>query len=309
LELRHLRYFLAIAEAASFTRAAVKLQITQPTLSHQIKQLEQEIGSPLFDRVGLKVRLTAQGKVLKSYAEQALSVIESGVTAVTELGGLIHGHLRIGVFHSFGNSLLPPILAQFIQSYPGVHVVLRQQSRAEMEQGLINGDLDFAVGYAPAVSDRILEEALFTESFALAVGVRHPWFARKRVGLSELHGESLVLQTPEHPSRRIIDKYLQSRGIAPRIIAEMNSNEAVLATVRCGALATLLSERIVAGIPDLHAMPLAEPALARTAAIFWHRNIYRPTAARLAADMIRTAYAQPPKRRKKSKTTPRIAKN
>lgn len=303
MELRHLRYFLAVAEASSFTRAAGKLQITQPTLSHQIKQFEQEIGSPLFDRVGPKVRLTAQGRVMKGYAEQALSVIDSGVTAVAELGGLIHGQLSIGVFHSFGSSLLPPILARFIQSYPGVHVVLRQQSRGEMEQGLINGDLDFAVGYAPAMSDRIMEECLFTESFVLAVGVQHPWFTRKHAALGDLHGQPLVLLTPEHPSRQIIDKCLQSKGIVPRVIAEMNSNEAVLATVRCSALATLLSERIVAATPDLHAMPLAEPALARTAAVFWHRNAYRPTAARLAADMIRAAYAPLRKRRGRIQVT------
>jgi len=123
MELRHLRYFLAIAETASFTRAAERLRLTQPTLSHQIKQLEQELGAPLFDRMGLKVRLTAKGKVLKSYAEQALNVIESGLTAVSDLDGLVHGELHVGVFHSFATSLLPQTLAQFIQSHPGVHVV------------------------------------------------------------------------------------------------------------------------------------------------------------------------------------------
>jgi LysR family cyn operon transcriptional activator len=291
MELRHLRYFLAIAETSSFTRAAVKLRVTQPTLSHQIKQLEQEIGAPLFDRVGLRTCLTSQGKVLKTYAEQAINVIESGLTAIAELDGLIHGHLRVGVFNSFSSSLLPTTLAQFIQNYPGVHVVLRQQSRADMEQGLVNGDLDLAIGYAPAASDNIVGETLFTDPMALAVGKRHPWFGRKRINLRELHGQPLVLQTPEHPSRQMIDKYLQSKKIVPRVLAEMNSNEAVLATVRCGTLATLLSARVLAGVPGLHAIRLPERALSRTAAIFWHRGSYRPAAARLAAEMIKTAYA------------------
>jgi LysR family cyn operon transcriptional activator len=291
MELRHLRYFLAIAESSSFTRAAVKLRVTQPTLSHQIKQLELEIGSPLFDRVGLRTSLTAQGKVLKTYAEQAINVIESGLTAVAELDGLIHGHLRVGVFHSFGSTLLPTTLAQFIQNYPGVHVVLRQQSRIEMEQGLVNGEIDLAVGYTPADSEKIVEERLFTDPVALVVGKRHPWSARRRISLNELHGQSLVLQTSEHPSRQLIDKYLHSKKIVPRIMAEMNSNEAVLATVRCSTLASLLSARVLAGVPGVRAIRLSEPALSRTAAIFWHRGGYRPAAARKAAEMIRAAYA------------------
>ena len=302
MELRHLRYFLAIAETASFTRAAERLRLTQPTLSHQIKQLEQELGAPLFDRMGLKVRLTAKGKVLKSYAEQALNVIESGLTAVSDLDGLVHGELHVGVFHSFATSLLPQTLAQFIQSHPGVHVVLRQQSRAEMEQGLINGDLDFAVGYAPPVSERIVAETLFTEPFVLAVGEHHPWSALSKIEPRRLHDQPLVLLTPEHPSRQLIDRYFQSKGVAPRVVAEMNSNEAVLAMVRFSSLATILSERIVAGTAGLKAVPLAGPALARTAALFWNREAYRPAAARLAAEMIRAAHA--PRARGK---TPRAA--
>lgn len=291
MELRHLRYFLAIAETASFTRAAASLRITQPTLSHQIKQLEKEIGSPLFDRIGLRVRLTAQGSVLKSYAEQVLNVIGSGLAAVAELEHLVRGQLRIGVFRSFGNSLLPPVLTQFMDRYPGVHILLRQQSRLEMERGLIDGKLDFAIGYTPSVSDKIVEEKLFTERLAVAVGKRHPWFTRRRISVGQLHGQSMVLLAAEHPARRLIDECFKTKGIVPHIAAEMNSNEAIVATVRLSALATLLSERMLVGIDDVHSMPLAESTLVRTAVILWHRDAHRPAAARLAAEMIREAYA------------------
>jgi LysR family cyn operon transcriptional activator len=291
MELRHLRYFLAIAETGSFTHAAHKLHITQPTLSHQIKQFEQGLGAPLFDRVGLKVRLTAKGKVLKTYAEQALNVIESGLTAVADLDGLIHGQLRIGVFHSFATSLLPRALGQFIHDHPGVHVVLRQESRSEMEHDLINGELDFAIGYAPPGSDRIVAEKLFTETFVLAVGDQHPWAGLKRIDVRRLQDQSLVLLTPEHPSRQLIDRYFASKDVAPRVVAEMKPNEAVLAMVRYNALATVLPERIVAGTPGLRIVPFIGPTPTRTAALFWTRDGYRPAAARLAARMIHDAYA------------------
>jgi len=295
MELRHLRYFLAIAEAGGFTRAAQKLRITQPTLSHQIKQLERDLGAPLFDRVGLKVRLTARGKVLKGYAEQALRTIESGLTAVADLDGLVHGELRIGVFHSFATSLLPRALGQFIQDHPGVHVVLRQASRAEMEHDLMSGDLDFAIGYAPPAAPRVVAEKLFTEKFVLAVGERHRWSALKKIDVTRLQDEPLVLLTPEHPSRQLIARYFAASGVKPRVIAEMKPNEAVLAVVRHSALATTLPERIVAGTPGLKVVPFRGDAPSRTAALFWTRDGYRSAAARLAADTIRAAYAAGPR--------------
>ena len=107
MELRHLHYFLSIAETSSFTRAAASLHVTQPTLSHQIRQLEREIGKPLFDRMGRGVRLTEPGKVLQDYARRAIKEIQSGLRAVAELDGLVHGKLAVGVFRTYSSSPLP----------------------------------------------------------------------------------------------------------------------------------------------------------------------------------------------------------
>jgi LysR family cyn operon transcriptional activator len=123
MELRHLRYFLKIAETSSFTQAAKALNITQPTLSHQIKQLEEEIGTPLFDRAGRTVQLTAQGAVFKTCAEGALREIEQGLTALSELEGLVRGTVTIGVFRSFSSSLLPPVLARFSRPSDSARVI------------------------------------------------------------------------------------------------------------------------------------------------------------------------------------------
>jgi LysR family cyn operon transcriptional activator len=291
VELRHLRYFLAIADTLSFTRAAAKLRITQPALSHQIKQLEQEIGTPLFDRSGARLRLTAEGEVMKTCAEQAFRVIDSGLAAVSDLNGLVRGEVKVAVFHAFGHSLLPPLLGRFMETYPGIRVRVRQASRVDMERELIAGAIDFAIGYSPAASSQIVEEELFTESFALAVGRRHPWFRRKRPDAGALQDERLVLLTQDHPSRALVGGWLRSRGIVPRVVAEMDSNEAVLAMVRSSALATLLPERVVSGAPDVRTVRIDDVALTRTAAIFWHRHGYRSAAARVLSDLVKSAYA------------------
>lgn len=294
IEFRHLRYFMAVAEHLSFTRAAARLRITQPTLSHQIRQLEREIGTPLFDRAGNAVRLNEQGRVFRSHAERALKEVNSGLIAVAEMAGQMHGRLTIGVFRSFSGSLLPRILAQFSEQHPEVHVEVRQLSRPDMERQLINGELNLAIGYAPPGTRRIVAEILFTEPLALIVGRQHPFFGRERVSLKELDGQPLALLTREFPSRQLIDRCLEANRVTPRVMLEMNSNEAILATVRCSGLATLRAERTLSGTTDLRAVRLAGTTLERTSAIFWSRGGYRSAAARAVADIIRQAYAAHP---------------
>ncbi|OGA46761.1 MAG: hypothetical protein A3G24_14210 [Betaproteobacteria bacterium RIFCSPLOWO2_12_FULL_62_13] len=302
MELRHLRYFLKIAETLSFTRAADGLHISQPTLSHQIKQLEREIG-PLLDRSKRMVRLTAQGKVFKTYAERAIKEVETGLIAVAELEGLVHGQLAIGVFRSFSSSPLPQVLVQFSRSYPGVKVFVRQLRLVEIERGLIDGSLDLAITYESPVSEKIVVERISAEPLALIVGKEHPFHGRSRISLNDLDGQPMVLLNPEAPSRQLIDRCLSAHGIVPHIVIEMNSYEAVLATVRCSAFATIYAARNLGNAPDLHAIQLTDPALRRTTAIFWHRDRYRSAAARVVADMVRKAYAGHP--RKRSPATPR----
>ena len=290
LELRHLRYFLAIAESNGFTRAATKLRITQPTLSHQIKQLEREVGKPLFDRVGNSVRLTEHGKVFRRHAEQALKDVDAGLTAVAEMEGELHGELAIGVFGSFSTSLLPSILAEFSERHRKVHIEVRQLSHAEMERQLISGEIHVAVGYAPATTRRVVAEHLLTEPLVLIVGRMHPFFGRKSIRLSELHDQPLALLSRGSPSRQLIDRCLEANKVVPRVMLEMNSNEGILATVRNSALATLRVERALTGVPDMRAVRIAGPTLERTTAIFWNRNGYRSAAAQAVAELIRSAY-------------------
>ena len=293
MELRHLRYFLKIAETSSFTQAAKALNITQPTLSHQIKQLEEEIGTPLFDRAGRTVQLTAQGAVFKTCAEGALREIEQGLTAISEIEGLVRGTVTIGVFRSFSSSLLPPVLAQFSRDHPGVKVSVRQVPHAEIERGLVEGIFDIAIAYTPIESRKISAEIIFTEPLALVVGKNHPLYRQQRISLSRLNGEPLILLSREFPLRQQIDRCFASRGITPQIVMEMNSNEAILATIRSSTHATICAARTLVDTSSLHAMKLADPELKRTTAILWRKDSYRSAAANVIAQMIKNAYKLP----------------
>jgi len=292
MELRHLHYFLKIAETLSFTQAASALRVTQPTLSHQIKQLEQEIGTPLFDRVGRSIQITEAGRIFRSHAQRALQELESGLATVTELDGLMHGLLRIGVFRSFGNSLLPAVLAEFYRAHPRVCVSIQQMSLADMEHGLVNGDLDLAITtYLPATSDRMVSEELFTEPLVLAVGEQHELHGHGTIRIERLAGMPLILRPAGTPSRKLVENCFAARGLTPTIVIEMSSGEATLATIRCSRLATICAGRALDGAPGIARVRIDAPELRRSGAILWHRDRHRSNAAVIFSQMARRAYA------------------
>jgi LysR family cyn operon transcriptional activator len=292
VELRHLHYFLKIAETGSFTQAAAALRVTQPTLSHQIRQLEQEIGSPLFDRMGRSIRITQAGRVLRDHAERALRELESGLASVTALDEMAHGSLRIGVFRSFGNSPLPGVLADFHNAYPGIHASVLEMSLSDMEEGLISGSIDLAITtYLPATSSKLTSETLFKEPLVLAVGARHEWYGRTSIPLEKLESVKLVLRPAGAPSRRLIEQCFAARKLKPTVVMEMNSSEAALATVRSSGLATICAKRALADATGLSAIRIEAPELRRHGAILWHRHRHRPRAAAIFADMAKQAYA------------------
>ncbi len=303
MELRHLHYFLKIAETSSFTLAAVSLRVTQPTLSHQIRQLEREIGKPLFDRFGRGVRLTEPGKVLQDYARRAIKELDSGLRAVAELDGLVHGKLAVGVFRTYSSSPLPDVLAQFSRRHPGVEVTVKQLSLRDIERELVEGGIDMGIGYLPITSDRLAADPLFAVPLALVISKGHPLFGRRRIGIRDLHGQPLVLLSREFPLRQLIDRRLAQLRVAPQIVMEMNANDAVLSTVRSGALATILTARELRDAGNLRSVMLDDPELTRTAAILWSRDAYRPAAARALAELVKRAYADASRSSRRRRST------
>jgi len=290
MELRHLRYFLAVAEARSFTRAAERLHVTQPTLSHQIKQLEALVGTVLFERSAKDVELTAAGQLFKPYCERVLKELDASTLAISELEGLMRGTLRMAVFHSFSHSMLPPILSEFALHYPGVNVTARLVPRADMERDLVNGDLDMAVAYISDDNEQIVSERLFDEELVLVVGSKHPHAGRKAIPMRELDSLPLVLLTPEFGARQFVDRFFAETALRPHVVLEMNAIEPILATIRHSGLASVLSAGAIVDTSGLQIVRLTDPAPRRSVGILWRRNGHRSPAAQRMAELIKAAY-------------------
>src|SRR5699024_5942293 len=141
MELRQLEYFMAVCKELHFTRAAEKLNIAQPTLSQQIKRLEDEVGIPLFDRIGKKIALTEAGKILLKHGQSVFFEIEQAEAALKDLNELQRGKLEIGSLLTCVNYLLPPAIKQFKQLYPNVKLSVHGLKTNDIKKELLENEL------------------------------------------------------------------------------------------------------------------------------------------------------------------------
>ena len=272
LELRHLRYFRTLAQELSFTRAAARLHVTQSTLSHQIRQLEDEVGVGLVHRDGKKISLTHAGQLLLQSALRAMDDLDQTQRDLKLQDKPMTGRLAIGVTHTFSMRLLGQYLAEFVSRFPLVMLDIQELSASEIESRLLTGDLDIGVAYAPSSSPELWVEPLFTEPLLLVTGKHHPFASRKRLRMVELHKQKLALLSPNFTTRLMLDACFKQAGIEPLVVAQTNTIFPILQLIKSQTVATIISERAIADRSELHTVILQDPSPTRTAALVWNKH-------------------------------------
>lgn len=278
--LRHIHYFLAVAEHRGFTRAATALHVSQPALSQQIRQLEESLGAQLFDRSGRHIALTDAGEAWLVYAKNALRALEEGKRAIHDVEDLSRGSLRVAVTPTFTSWLIGPLMATFYARYPNITLALQEMSQEKVEERLLNDELDIGIAFDDVHSADIDALPLLKESLALVVSESHPLAQQASVALSHLNNERLILLSEEFATREQIDRYCRQRDLHPQIVIEANSINAILEMVRRTTLATLLPSPIAAHNEGLKAISLTPQLLERTAALMQRKGAWRTAAAR-----------------------------
>jgi LysR family cyn operon transcriptional activator len=289
MEIRQLRYFLDIAQTEHLTQSARNLFVTQSTLSHGLRQLEDELGVKLFDRVGRGLRLSQAGAAFQTYAGRALQEIEAGRMALTEMSGLQSGTLTVGVIPTFLNTLIPATVAAFSAAYPKVRIVVRDLRADPIEELLMTGQLDVGIAFHPTERAEIEAEPLFEERMLLVVGVGHPLMGRRSLAMKALAKVPLALLTRSFATRRLIDDAFHEAGVSPQIRVEMESVESLLAVCRSGVLASVVPERAAKQAEDLHSIALVSPQLVRRAGVLWRKDASRSAAAQEFIALLRPA--------------------
>jgi LysR family cyn operon transcriptional activator len=228
LEIRHLRYFLAVAEAGSFSRAADRLGISQPSVSQQMRDLEAGLRVSLFQRRGKRILLTSTGLIFQEHARALLRELENFLQEVSSEPGRLRGTLHLGVVPVLNVPLVPELMGMFTADHPGINLIVEEISSTEIETALEEGRMNVGLGFLTRHSPNLRYERLCTDEFALIVSEFHPWSKRQVIPLSELHQQRLLQLPDSFVMRRMIDDVFRNHQIRPRTVAEINAIETLL---------------------------------------------------------------------------------
>jgi DNA-binding transcriptional LysR family regulator len=237
MELRHLEHFLAVAEERSYTRAAGRIHLVQSALSVSVKSLERELGAQLFDRTTHSVRLTDAGAALVVEARRTLAAAEAARDAVAAVRGGVRGTVRVGIMHALALIDLGGVLTRYHRQYPEVRLVPSPAvgGSVELARAVSEGRLDLAFASPPAGSPTDLDvHPIAAEEMLLACPPDHPLARRRRIALSELHGERFVDYPPGWGTRLGVDRMFAEAGLDRLIEVEVGDVPTVAELVRAG---------------------------------------------------------------------------
>ncbi|UVK90502.1 transcriptional regulator CynR [Pseudomonas sp. B21-051] len=278
--LRHLRYLLAVADHGGFTRAAEALHVSQPTLSQQIRQLEESLGVNLFDRTSRTVKPTDAGEAYIECARRVLVELEAGKRALHDVKDLSRGSLRLAMTPTFMAYLVGPLVRDFAARHPGIHLQIFELSMDDIEAGLADDSLDIAIAFTPVRHPDIECIPAFTETLGIMIGREHPLYESQAVlTASELAQLDFALLAPDFITRLSIDEYFRQQGITPKVRIEVNSVSTLLEVVRHSPMATMLPEAIASEDRALRRLSVENEAPQRGAALLLRRNNYHSAAA------------------------------
>jgi DNA-binding transcriptional LysR family regulator len=274
-ELRHLRYFVVVAEELNFSRAATRLHMAQPPLSVAIRQLEQELGTDLFHRTTREVRLTEAGHVLLDGARRTLAEADHAVAAAKRAGAGELGQLKLAFSWSARFQTLPALGRAFSMRHPDVQVLTQEMWNADMESALRSGAMDVAISLCPELAPDIANQVIRTEDVVAILAAKHPLAKEEAISLRSLADDEFVL-FPRELAPRLYDVMVgvcRHAGFEPKLRSESfhaGWDLLLLADVPVVAIAP----RSVAGeLPDgVTAVPLGEPDDALETRLLWREG-------------------------------------
>src|SRR5215472_6973628 len=251
VEIRHLRYFLAVAGAGSFSRAADRLGISQPSISQQMRDMEENLGVSLFQRRGKRILLTAAGLIFQEHARAILRQLENFLDELSRDSVQLRGALHLGIVPWLDVALVPQLLGRFAARHPNVNLTVTGISSDDIETALEEGRLDVGLGFLTRHSPNLHYERLCTDQFALIVAGNHPWANRRMVDFSKLHQQRLLQLPDSFVMRRMSDEICRKHMVRPHVIAEINAIETLLRSLGPSQAAALMPKIALRGRENL----------------------------------------------------------
>ncbi|MBW5446443.1 LysR family transcriptional regulator [Cohnella sp. CFH 77786] len=276
MELLQLQYFLEVARLEHVTEAARSLHVTQSSLSKTIQRLEEDLGVPLFDRVGRKLRLNAFGNSFLRRAERALFELEQGKQEIRDLSSPEHGTLKLAV-NTAGT--LPHILREFRKKRPHIQFLVQMLTTEEMVSLLHRGEVDFCLSSPPIEEDDIECQIVFLDPILVAVPMGHRLAGRSSVSLTELKDEWFVGVKKGHGTRDLVDSVCQSVGLFPKYVYEGNEPARLSYLLEAGIGIAFMPSTARNSRDSIHYLEVEGQELVRKIALLRHGSRYLSRAA------------------------------
>ncbi|TCM96432.1 DNA-binding transcriptional LysR family regulator [Paenibacillus sp. BK033] len=276
MELLQLQYFLTVARLEHVTEAARHLHVTQSSLSKTIQRLEEDLGVPLFDRVGRKLRLNESGSRFLQRAERALFELEQGKQELNDPSGSEQGTIELAVNTA---SMLPSILREFRKKKPNIQFHVQMLTTQEMVAHLHRGDIDFCLSSPPLEGEDIECQIMYRDPVLVAVPRTHRLAGRSSVSLSELKDEWFVGVKKGYGTRDLVDSICNKAGFEPKFVYEGDEPARINALVEAGIGIAFIPGTARNSNGQIAYLEVEKNDLVREIALLWHKSRYMSRAA------------------------------
>ncbi|MCZ8511028.1 LysR family transcriptional regulator [Paenibacillus filicis] len=282
MDIRHLQYVRQVVKCGSFTKAADKLHITQPTISKMIGNLEDELGVEVFVRSGKRLELTDAGQVIYERAQHILQSFDSLTSELNDLTKLKKGRIRIGLPPMVGAHFFPTVMSSFRNDYPGIMLELVEDGSKKVESFVADGSLDMGVALLPTQEASFDSFTIVKEKLMLVVHPSHRLADRQQVGLPELAEEPLITFREDFALHDRIQEACLQAGFEPRVVYESSQWDFISEMVAANLGLAMLPQPICARLDcrKVATVPLDTPVIPWQLAMIWRKEGYLSFAAR-----------------------------
>ncbi|RAJ12789.1 LysR family transcriptional regulator [Arenibacter echinorum] len=278
MELRQLKYFLRAKELLNFTAAASELHISQSTLSQQIKQLEIELSTPLFERIGKRIKLTEAGELFHDYALKSVTSANNGFQMLRDLNNMETGELKIGVTFAL-RQVIATTVKQFLALYPKILVHIVYGTSEELLQKLDNFELDFILSFEEFEKNNSHQyQPLFDSPMVLIGSPESDLKNVKKIRVKDIENLPLALPAKGFSTRKYIDDVFKNKNLNLNISIEVNDIPMLLDLVKTGKYYTILAKTTIQDYDSIIAVPIIQPPLMRKGMIISVKDIYEKRA-------------------------------
>jgi DNA-binding transcriptional LysR family regulator len=287
MDSQNLKAFLLVAETGSFSMAAQKLHLTQPAISKRVAQLEEQLNTPLFDRIGRTIRTTEAGAALLPHARAVLLELQAAQQSVRDLAGEVQGTLRLATSHHIGLHRLPPVLSFFSKAYPAVQLDIDFMDSEQAYELTLRGEVELAVvTLAPTPVDKIVAHAIWPDPLDFMTQQGHELAQRKKLDIRELSKHPAILPGLNTYTGQIVKSLFDRRSLTMQIAISTNYLETIRMMASVGLGWTVLPRSMLD--TSLSTLPIRDARLTRILGAVHHESRSLSRAARAFINTLET---------------------